>query len=126
MRAQIAFVVLALGLGGCASPQSKLAGTFEPYFTAPDGASTAVTGTTLVLRADGSFHQQGFPLIEGKWKVSKGGIVLLPLKKAGMDPKAAGLTKPTYDPIFLELAKDERSLLEEPDPQGNRTVWKRK
>lgn len=111
---------------GCASRESKLAGTFEPFYTTPDGASTEVTGTTLELRPDGSFKQQGFPMIEGKWRVAGKQVVLQPQTKAGLDPKAAGLSKPAFDPIELGIDKDGTSLLDRPDPDGNRTVWRRK
>ncbi|MGE0002775.1 MAG: hypothetical protein AB7F50_01435 [Fimbriimonadaceae bacterium] len=126
MRHLSTALVVAVLLGGCASRESIHAGTFEPFYTTQDGASTEVTGTTLELRPDGSFSQQGFPMIEGKWHVAGTMVVLQPLTKAGLDPKAAGLSKPAYDPIELGIDKDGTSLLDRPDPDGSRTVWRRK
>lgn len=126
MRWLSPFIVVVVLLSGCSSKEAKFAGTYEPHYTAADGASTPVTGTTLELRPDGTFKQEGFPMIEGKWRISGDKLVLQPSLKAGMGPKQAGLSTPEYDPIEMELDGSGGSLLERADPGGFRTVWKRK
>lgn len=119
----LSILALALLLA-CRPAGAELAGTYEPHYTAPDGSSNPVTGTTLELRSDGRFKQEGFPTMEGTWRVADGHVVLQAEKKAGMTPAQAGLSAGKYEPVRLEVAA---GVLAEPaDASGGRTVWRRK
>jgi hypothetical protein len=86
----------------------------------------AVTGTTLELRPDGGFEQQGFPEIRGRWREEPGAVVLAPETKAGMDAKTAGVSAGSFPEIRLK-AGDQAGELEDSElPDGSRTVWRRK
>lgn len=119
--ATLAAAALAVG---CQMPGAEFVGSYEPHYVLPDGASSPVSGTTLRLLADGRFQQEGFPVIEGKWRFDKGEVVLQPERKAGMSPAQAGLSNPRFAEVRMKASNGQ--LEEAADGSGSRTVWKRR